>query len=335
MTRGVRLSGLAAALFAIGTFALSALAPAAARAETPVLRVAVLKFGTVNWLMETVTAEGLDAANGFRLETLPLAGDAATSVAFQSGEAEMMVTDWVWAMRKRADGLAIRWTPYSRALGALMTRGDVADICALKGKRVGVVGGDLDKSWLIFQALARKQCGFDLAAEVETLHGAPPLMSRQLTEGAVDAVSNYWHFVARLKAEGAKTLVTVDDALAALGVAPAPALVGFVWEEGAVDPKLAAAFETAIRAAGAVLVESDAAWERIRPLMRADDDAAFLALRDDYRAGVPGAWTEADTAAARGLYDILTTQGGAAFAATAGPFEPAVFDPPGAGAAAD
>lgn len=318
------------ARFAGAVVAALLLISAAARAETQTLRVAVLKFGTVNWLMETLKSEGLDAANGFTLETIPLAGDAAIVVAFQAGEAEMMVTDWIWAMRKRADGLTIRWTPYSRSLGALMTRGDVADLCALKGRRVGVVGGDLDKSWLIFQALAQRRCGFDLAAEVETLHGAPPLMSRQLTDGAVDAVSNYWHFVARLKAEGAETLVSVDDALDALGVTPSPALIGFVWDESRVPPARAAAFETAIRAAGEILVEDDDAWARIRPLMRADGDAAFEALRDGFRAGALPAWSAQETAAARRLYDILVAEGGAAFSATAGPFEPAVFGPPGA-----
>ncbi len=329
--RAARLCGLAAAL------ALAAIAAVGgpARAETPVLRVAVLKFGTVNWLMETVKTEGLDAANGFTLETLPLAGDAATAVAFQSGAADMMVTDWVWALKKRADGLAIRWTPYSRALGALMTMGAVSDLCALKGRRVGVVGGALDKSWLVLQALVQRRCGFDLAAEVEALHGAPPLMSRQLADGAAVAVSTYWHFVARLKAEGATTLVSVDDALTELGVTPAPSLVGFVWDEDRVPPALAAGFEAAVRAAGAVLVEDDAAWDRIRPLMRADDDAAFAALRDAYRAGVPGLWTEADTAAARGLYDILLAEGGAAFTVTAGPFDPAIFESNGRGAGSD
>ncbi|MEM7522614.1 MAG: hypothetical protein AAF360_02415 [Pseudomonadota bacterium] len=137
-------------------FAAFALAPViVAAAEPPTLRVAVLKFGTVNWLMETVKRRGLDAAEGFALETIPLAGGAATAIAFQGGDADMMVTDWVWAMKKREQGADIRFAPYSKALGALMTRGEIDDLCDLKGRPVGVVGGALDKSWLGFRRSPR------------------------------------------------------------------------------------------------------------------------------------------------------------------------------------
>ncbi|MEM7522613.1 MAG: hypothetical protein AAF360_02410 [Pseudomonadota bacterium] len=150
-------------------------------------------------------------------------------------------------------------------------------------------------------------------------------MSRQLQDGAVDAVSNYWHFVARLEAAGAKRLIGVDEAMAELGVAPAPAMIGFVWEAGTPDQTAVDGFLRAIAAAGAALAADDAAWEEVRPLMRADDEAAFVALRDAYRAGIPGPWSAQDTAAAARLYEILVIEGGAAFAATAGPFDPAAF----------
>ncbi|MEL6267992.1 MAG: hypothetical protein AAFR52_20550, partial [Pseudomonadota bacterium] len=55
----------------LAALALVAAAPPAAAAEPPVIRLAVLKFGTVNWLTETVVAEGLDRAAGFRLEVVP------------------------------------------------------------------------------------------------------------------------------------------------------------------------------------------------------------------------------------------------------------------------
>lgn len=300
----------------------------AASAAEPKLKIAVLKFGTVNWLMETVRSNGLDRDNGFELVTIPLAGKAATSIAFKSGEVDLIVSDWVWALRERANGVDTRFAPYSRALGALITRGDVADICALKGRPVGVVGGEQDKSWIVLQAFASSRCGFDLALETQALFGAPPLMSRQLEIGAVDAVSTFWPFAARLEAAGMSRLAGITETMAALGIDPPPPLVGFVWSAERIDPAVLGGFLESVATANRMLREDDAAWERLRPLMRAADAAEFAALRDAYRQGIPEAWSEADTASARRLYELLLTGSGEAFAIRAGPFDAALFRTP-------
>ena len=300
------------------------LAVAPARADDPAVRVAVLKFGTVNWLLDTVTHHGLDRAQGVDLQVVPLAAKAATTIAFQSGDADMLVTDWVWAMRQRADGRALKFHPYSTALGALVGRTGTG-LCDLKGRTVGVVGGALDKSWLVLQALADRDCGFDLAAETQALFGAPPLMSRQLEDDRVAAVSTFWHFVAKLEAKGMTPLVRIKDALADLGIAPAPPMIGFVWDPGRTDPAAAQALMRAITTAGAILASDDAEWDRLRPLMRAANDAEFTALRDAYRAGIPGDWTDEQTDSARALYDLLTARAGKAFTDKAGPFNHRVF----------
>ncbi|MEO1471315.1 MAG: ABC transporter substrate-binding protein [Pseudomonadota bacterium] len=316
----------------LAALALVAAAPPAAAAEPPVIRLAVLKFGTVNWLTETVVAEGLDRAAGFRLEVVPLAGKAATTIAFQSGDADAIVTDWVWALGRRAAGDDLRFAPYSTALGALMTAPDagIDGLCDLDGRRIGVVGGALDKSWLVYEALAARTCGFSLPARTETLFGAPPLMSEQLRAGRVEAVSTYWHFAARLSAGGMTRALDVVGALEALGITPAPPLVGFVWRADRQDPAVMGAFLRAIEAASARLAEDDAIWDRLRPLMRADDDAAFIALRDAYRAGIPDAWEAEDTAAAEGLYRVLVETGGEAFARGAGTWDATLFETPAA-----
>ncbi|MEL6217211.1 MAG: ABC transporter substrate-binding protein [Pseudomonadota bacterium] len=301
------------------------LAGPTARAEAPSVRIAVLKFGTVNWLMETIRANGLDRAEGIQLDVVALAGKPATTIAFRSGDADILVTDWVWALRQRSAGQDLRFAPYSTALGALVGRPGQADLCALKGADVGVVGGEFDKSWLVLQAVAQRDCGFDLAAETEALYGAPPLMSRQLTTGTVDAVSTFWPFVARLEAQGMPAVLRIDAALERLGIAPAPALVGFVWDRARSDPDAVAAFLRAARQASEILAEDDAAWTAIRPLMRAKTEAEFLALRDAYRAGITAGWTEADTESARALHALLGTRAGAAFTEKAGPFDAQLF----------
>ena len=293
------------------------------------LRIAVLKFGTVNWLMETIKTNELDKAEGFTLEIVELAGKPATTIALQSGDADMIVTDWVWAMRQHQQGTPYKFLPYSRSLGALMVRPDagVTELCDLKGKDVGVTGGAIDKSWLVLQALARDKCGIDLAAETQSLFGAPPLMSRQLEAGDVAAVSTFWHFAARLEAAGHTRLLSIEDALDQLGISPAPPLIGFVWnpENVADRPELVESFARAVAAASNILAKDDAAWDALRPAMNADNDTEFTLLRDYYRAGIVTDWTAADTAAAEKLHEALIGIGGQAYRKTSGPFIGAVF----------
>ncbi|MEM7505183.1 MAG: ABC transporter substrate-binding protein [Pseudomonadota bacterium] len=302
------------------------LATGLARAETPELRIAVLKFGTVNWLVDTIKANGLDRAEGFRLEVVPLAGRSATTIAFQAGDVDLIVSDWVWAMRHRGLGSDYRFFPYSRALGALIAgAGGPETLCDLRGQSVGVVGGPVDKSWLILQALVARDCGFALAEETQALFGAPPLMSRQLTIGGVSAVSIYWHYAARLEAGGAQRVIGVTEAVEALGIKPVPALVGFLWDGARSDAALIAAFRRAVRAAGEMLQSSDAEWDRLRPLMRAKTEAEFVELRQAYRAGIQADWTLADTEASKRLHDVMREVGGAAFRDKSGPFDRGVF----------
>ncbi len=315
-------------LLALVTVLLAALfsprGPAAA--EEPVVRIAVLKFGTVNWITETIVANRLDEAQGYRLEVVELAGKAATTIAFRSGEVDLIVTDWMWAFQQRDRGLDLKFAPYSNALGAVMTSGEVDGVCDLKGRPVGVVGGERDKSWIVLQALVTKECGFDLASETQTLVGAAPLMSQQLLDGTVDAVSTYWPHAARLEAQGKSRLIGVDEAMARLGIDPAPALIGFVWNAGASDAGLIDAFLRSVTAAQNILADDDAEWERLRPRMAAADDAEFRFLRDHFRAGIVTRWTEADTASAERLQNLLIETAGGAFAAEAGPFDTDLFD---------
>ncbi|MEM6974402.1 MAG: ABC transporter substrate-binding protein [Pseudomonadota bacterium] len=308
--------------------------PSSARAEEeepPVIRLAVLRFGTVNWLTETLLTNGLDRAEGIRLEVIPLAGKAATTIAFQAGDADVIVTDWVWAMGRRHAGDDLRFAPYSAALGALMTRpeADIDGVCALRDRDVGVVGGELDKSWLIYEALATRACNFSLPDGTRTLFGAPPLMSRQLETGGVDAVSTYWHFAARLRAKGMRRTLDVKGALAALDIAPAPPMVGFVWNADRVAPETIAAFLRAVGQATDLLAKDDGTWATLMPLMRVESGAAFRQLRDDYRAGIVSGWRDSDTEAAQRLYAILRETGGETFQRGAGVWDPALFEAPG------
>ena len=50
---------------------------------------------------------------------------------------------------------------------------------------------------------------------------------------------------------------------------------------------MVAGFAAASRAAKNLLANDDAEWERLRPHMKAADDAAFAALKAGFRAGIP------------------------------------------------
>ncbi len=285
MVRGWRLmAGIAAIL-------LAALAPAGLAQDLPQLRAAMLKTGTVNWEIATITAQGHDRQNGFVMVVQDYADNAATRIAFAGGEADVMVADWIWVAMMRAEGRDYVFLPYSRAVGGLVVRDDsgIATLADLRGRRIGIAGGPLDKSWLILRAYARQQYGFDLADETEQVFGAPPLIFQAGITGETAGAVNFWHFLARMKARGMHDLVTVAEAAAALGLDPDMPLLGYVLKGEFVraHPEVARGLALASAAAKDRLRRDDAAWAAIRPLMNAATEAEFVALREGYRAGIP------------------------------------------------
>ncbi len=107
-------------------------------------------------------------------------------------------------------------------------------------------------------------------------------------------------------------LISVSQMLPALGVDTVPPLLGWVFSEkwAAENGEALTAFLRASLAAKKVLASSDAEWERLRPRMKARDDATFAALRKGYRAGIPTSFTARDIAAAETLFETLAELGG-------------------------
>ena len=298
--------GLLAAALAIAGFG--------ARAEElPTLTVAALEGGTVNWELDTIRHYGLDTAQGFRLEVMPVAGNPAAQVALQGGAADAIVTDWFWVARMRAEGQDYSFIPYSKAVGGLMVKADspIKTLADLEGRKIGIAGGPLDKSWLILRAYAEQQSGFDLAAGTEQVFGAPPLIMEAGVSGEVDAAINFWHFAAKMETRGMTTLVNVADAAQALGLDPETPLLGYVVSGKLVaeKPDLVAGLARASRAAKEKLASDDAAFARLRDQMKAKDDAQYAALVAGYRAGIP-ADRPVDEAAAGRMLALMAKLGG-------------------------
>jgi NitT/TauT family transport system substrate-binding protein len=303
---------------------------AAAAADLGTVRVGVLAFGTVNWELDVIKHHQLDTKHHFNLEVQRFGSGEATNVALQGEAVDAIVDDYLWVSRQRAEGQMLTFIPYSSTVGTVMVPpdSDIKSLADLEGKKIGVAGGPIDKSWLLVRGLATKRHDLDLAAEAEPVYGAPPLLNEKIQDGELDAVLNYWHFAARLEAKGYKPLVGVDEAIAELGVKSVPPQIGYVFREsfGKEHPGLIEAFAEASRDAKQLLM-TDAEWERIRPLTKAEDDATFEALKRNYQAGIVEHWGEAERADAAKLYAILADLGGDKLVGQAKELVPGTFWP--------
>ena len=282
-------------------------------AETPVVRVAVLQFGTVNWEMDVIQQHGLDKKYQFELQVTPVAANNAAPVALQSGAVDLIYSDWVWVNRQRHDQRMYGFSPVSAAAGALYVQPDssATSLADLKGKQLGVAGGPVDKSWLMLQAWSKKSAGLDLAKTVEPVYAAPPLLNKMMEDGKLPATLNFWHFGARLKAAGFKPLVSIHDALAGLGIQTQVPLLGWVFADTYAQSQgdVLNRFLLASAEARQILQTSDDEWLRIKPLTQAENDGIFIALRDEYRASVQATFGADQVAALQQLYSIFAAEG--------------------------
>lgn len=321
-------SRLARAWIVVLTLLGGSAAPAMA-ADLPIVRIGVLQYGTVSWELELMQRTGVAEREGVRIEVVPLALKDASNVAIQGGAVDIIVNDWIWVARQRAEGRDFVFAPYSKAVGGVMVRPDagIHKLSDLRGVRLGVAGGALDKSWLLLRAYTRRMLGEDAARMVKPDFGAPPLLNALMLKGELPAVLNFWHYVARLRAAGMRELVSLDEILRGLGIEGELPMVGWVFREEwaarnrpALDAFLRASAKTKKQ-----MAESDAVWDEIRPLTRAEDDATLLALRDGFRAGIPrGDVAQAERTAHR-VFGILADEGGAELVGAAKALPPGTF----------
>ena len=204
--------------------------------------------------------------------------------------------------------------PTSMATGGLYVSGDssINSLADLKGKKIGIAGGAVDKSWLLLQAYSQQKLGLDLKNVADPTFAVPPLLNRLVLRGDLDAAINFWHYGARLKAAGYKSLVTVPQMLAELGIKANIPLLGWVFEQTWANehPKVISRFLQASLAAKQILASSEQEWQRIRPLLKAENSTVFATLKKDYRAGLLSQFGEQEIAASERVFDILAKHGG-------------------------
>ncbi|AUX74706.1 MULTISPECIES: ABC transporter substrate-binding protein [Sinorhizobium] len=302
--------------------------PAFAAPSAPKVRVGVLKFGTVNWELDTIKHNKFDAANGIEVEVVYFAGEDATNVAMLARDLDVIVSDWLWVSRQRSEGEDLTLAPYSTAVGAIMVKNEapIRQIPDLIGKKIGVAGGSLDKSWLLIQGLAERDHKIDLAKESDVVFGAPPLLSEKALSGELDAVLNFWHFCARLEANGFRRLIGADDAAKALGASGPVSALGYVFRDkwANENPDAAMGFVKASADAKKLLARSDDEWQRLAPIVRAEGRELEV-LRDRYREGIPNRPLAEEESDAAKLYEVLAQLGGEKLVGEARQMAPGTF----------
>ena len=196
----------------------------------------------------------------------------------------------------------------------------------LKGRKLAVAGGPIDKSWLLLQA-SMKQDGIDLKSEATIVYGAPPLLAAKTLDGEIDATINYWNFCAALEAKGFRRVAGIEDILPKLGAKGRIAMVGYVFDE---------AWASAEPRHGRPLHRHDAQGkgDSVDVGRGVGDDRAAdgrhrcrhaRVYRDRYREGIPRRPIADEEADARILYRVLADIGGRELVGPAQELEPGTY----------
>jgi NitT/TauT family transport system substrate-binding protein len=292
------------------------------------IRVIAQKTGTFAWELEVLKQHGLDKQADLDIETTELASTEAGKVALQAGSADLMLSDWLWVSRERGLGDDVVFYPYSSTLGAVMVPANstVKSVADLKGKKLGVAGGPLDKSWLLLQALARKS-GVDLKTQAEIVYGAPPLLTGEALQGRTDATLTFWNFCAELEAKGMRRAVPISDVMKNLGADGPIAMVGYVFGGGWAERNhlVLDRFFAATRDARQILANSPEEWQRLAPRIGVSDPAALEIYRRRYLDGVPQRPLADEASDAQRLFRVLAEIGGPDLVGPAQNLDPGTF----------
>ena len=246
------------------------------------------------------------------------------------GNVDVIVTDYIWVNRQRADGANFTFVPHSLTVGGLIASPDseIKSVADLIGKKLGIAGGPVDKSWVILQAYAKEKLGINLRDQVETVFAAPAVINEQMIEGKLDAVLNFWHYNARLKAAGMNEIISVQSVLKELDLNHETPLLGWVfdkeWAENnsdSITSFLDSSFQTK-----KILLNQLEIWEGLKKKMKADqDDVLFTTLRDAYRDGIVEEFTKNHAISASEVFSVMASIGGEKLVGPSKKLDPETF----------
>ena len=97
-----------------------------------------------------------------------------------------------------------------------------------------------------------------------------------------------------------------------MGIPASVPQLGYIFDEGWGDghAELVLAFSRASRAAKQIMLTSDAEWQRLMPVTRAENEAELDAFMRRYREGIVEHWGAEQQAEAAKLFAVLAELGG-------------------------
>ena len=278
------------------------------------IKIAVLKYGSVNWEYNVIKHHKLDKKNNVKIQKVEVTNKDASAVAFLSKSVDIFVTDWIWVSKQRNKGNLVSFLPYSNSAGSLMIKKgeEINSFLDLKNKKIGVAGGSLDKSWLFLRAYAIKKYEKDPLTFFKTSFAAPPLINGLLRNNQLDAGYNYWNYTARLEALGYEEFLTLKDILPYIGIEGELPLIGYVFREGFVqkNEETLHGFIKASNEARKILKTSDNEWLRISEMTGAKNQLMLEKIRDGFRKGIPSDNHQLMRKNIQHAYKILSQIGG-------------------------
>jgi NitT/TauT family transport system substrate-binding protein len=274
--------------------------------EKTLIRLGVLAYGTVNWELTALKQQGLLETEQYQLKIIPMANPQAGKIALLSASVDMIVADWVWVSRQRFLGRDYTFYPYSNTTGALVLakNSQIHSLKDLADKKLAIAGGELDKNNLLLGAVMQKLELSYAYKNIEKFYGAPALLAYQLEQGRVDALLTYWHYAARLEAEGYSILMTGADLVQQLGIQEKVPSIGYVFG-GAWAGQHKEAVLTFLDNSQQMknkLCASNEAWQGVQELTHAKTRQASELLRQRYCAGRVVSWGEKEKQAANFIY---------------------------------
>jgi len=276
--------------------------------ELPKLSVTAIASGTVNWELQHIKNEQLDIENGYELIIHQVASLSAARIAITSGNTHIIVSDWLWASDRNSKGSEFRFLPFSKQIGAIMLAKDskIATFSELAGKKIGVAGGPSNKGWVLLQAAAKKE-GIDLQKQAQVQFAAPPLLSQALKSKRLDVLVTFWHYGARLEAEGFKKMASLEGVMKTLGLASQVPMLGYLFDNRLLQssPELIAQFNRSISQAKSQLASDNQHWDTLRPLMRAESEVIYQSLILGYRNGIPAPLSAQQIKDAKSFYGLI------------------------------
>ena len=181
------------------------------------VRLGILRFGTAQWEAQIARERHFDNAAGVTITAVEFAAGDAAQTALLAGRVDVILQDWLWVSRQREAGADFTFRPLSSSLGAVVTAKEstIKTVADLKGKRLGVAGTPLDKSWALLRVYARAR--FRIVVTMDQVLGdlgfttPVPFVGYVFSAGwAADHVETMKRFLAAT--DNARSVLDHDDA---------------------------------------------------------------------------------------------------------------------------